>query len=426
MNILIIGGGGREHAIARNVYNSPNHPNVFCAPGNAGTATLGANVDTKANDIAGLVEFAKRKDIELTIVGPEQPLADGIVDAFTEAGLRIFGPTRKAARLEADKAYAKQLMTEARIPTATSRTFTRVDHAREYLATRDEAQVVKAAGLAAGKGVVVCDDPADALLAAERMLVDGEFGDAGRAIIVEEKLLGQEISIHAITDGSAVHILESSQDHKRALDNDQGPNTGGMGAYSPFTPNLRGKSVADFYTRVENEILLPTLDTLRRHDIEYKGVIYLGLMVTAGGPQVLEYNCRFGDPETQVLFARLKTDFVDIAEACIDGRLDEITIEYDPRPAVCVVMASGGYPGAFEINKPISGIAEAEADDNVVVYHAGTTMHGDRLVTSGGRVLGVTALGTDIATATRGAYDAVGRINFDGAHFRTDIARSAL
>lgn len=426
MNVLIIGNGGREHAIAKNVHESPRQPNVFCAPGNAGTQAIGQNVDIKPNDIPALVKFAKDKNIDLTIVGPEQPLAGGIADSFTEAGLRIFGPDKRAAQLEADKAYAKRLMIEARIPTAQSRTFTRFDHAKEYIATRDEAQVVKAAGLAAGKGVVVCEDPADAILAAERMMLEKQFGDAGKTIVVEEKLIGQEISIHAVTDGSSVHILESSQDHKRALDNDQGPNTGGMGAYSPFTPNLRNQSVADFYTEVESHILLPILDTLRRHDIEYKGVLYLGLMVTAAGPQVLEFNCRFGDPEAQVLFARLKTDFLDIAEACIEGRLDEIEIQCDPRPAVCVIMASGGYPGRYEINKPIKGIKEAGSDNDVTVYQAGTQMLGDQLVTSGGRVLGVTALGENLAAAHAKAYSAVEKIAFENAHYRTDIAHHML
>ncbi len=426
MRILVIGSGGREHAIAQKIFDSPKHPDVYCAPGNAGTAQVAENIPIKSTDIPALLEFAKRKKIDLTIAGPEQPLTDGIVDEFQTAGLRIFGPNKKAAQLEADKDFAKKLMVEAGIPTAQSRTFTRYDHAMDYIATRDTPQVVKVAGLAAGKGVFVCDDPADALLAAERILVKNEFGPPGNTILVEEKLVGQEISIHAITDGQSVHILESSRDHKRAFDNDVGPNTGGMGAYSPFTPTLHTGSVADFYTNMETHILLPILDTLRRHEIEYKGVLYLGLMITAGGPQVLEFNCRFGDPEAQVLFPRMKTDFIDVANACIDGRLDRIEIESDPRPAVCVVMASGGYPGHYEINKPITGIEDAESEDDVTVYHAGTTTNGDRLVTHGGRVLGVTAIGDELESAQKSAYTAASKINFEGAHYRKDIAHQTM
>lgn len=421
MNVLIVGGGGREHAIADNVRRSKHKPRIICAPGNAGTGTFAENVPISAENIDELLTLAKKREIDLTIVGPEAPLCAGIVDAFQAAGLRIFGPTADAARIEGDKAYAKELLVEASIPTAPGKCFTRFEDAHTYIATRDSPQVIKASGLAAGKGVVVCDDPADALVEAERMMVDKKFGDAGLTIVVEEKLVGQELSVHAIVDGRNIHILATSQDHKAIGEGDTGPNTGGMGAYSPAPI-----ATADVLRAIESQIIVPIIDTLRRHGVTYGGVLYCGLMVTAAGPRVLEFNCRFGDPETQVIFARLKTDFIDIANACIDGKLNEVTLAWDPRPAVCVVMTSGGYPGDYKKGKPISGLEEAGAMSEVTVYHAGTTTVARQVVTNGGRVLGCTALGDTIRSARDRAYEAVAQIDFEGAYVRRDIAHRAL
>ena len=382
---------------------------------------MGENVPIGAEDLDGLAKYALEREIDLTIVGPEGPLCAGIVDRFEQLGLRILGPGGAAARVEGDKGFTKQLLLESKIPTARGRVFTRFRDAKSYIATRDTPQVVKAVGLAAGKGVVVCDDPADALIEAERMMVEGRFGQAGRSVVVEEKLTGQEVSVLALVDGRNIYMLECSQDHKPIGDGDSGPNTGGMGAYSP--PPVVD---ADTTEKVASQILVPFIDTLRRHDITYRGVLYAGLMITPGGPKVLEFNCRLGDPEAQVVLARLKSDFIDAVNACIDGSLDEITLEWDPRPAVCVVMASEGYPGAYEKGKVIRGLAEAEALSGVTVYHAGTRMSGDEVVTHGGRVLGVTALGDTIRTARDRVYDAVRRISFDGAYYRRDIAGRAL
>lgn len=421
MKVLIVGGGGREHAIAENVRRSGHGPNILCAPGNAGTRAFAENIPIAAESIDELLVLAKEREIDLTIVGPEAPLCAGIVDEFQAAGLRIFGPTAEAARIEGDKAYAKELLVEASIPTARGKCFTRFEDAHTYIATRDSPQVVKAAGLAAGKGVVVCDDPADALVEAERMMVDKKFGDAGLTIVVEEKLVGQELSVHAIVDGRNIHILATSQDHKPIGDGDTGPNTGGMGAYSPAPI-----ATADVLRAVESQVIVPIIDTLRRRGVTYRGVLYCGLMVTAAGPKVLEFNCRFGDPEAQVIFARLKTDFLDVANACIDGKLDEVTLDWDPRPAVCVVMTSGGYPGAFKKGKPISGLEEAGTMSAVTVHHAGTAALARQVVTSGGRVLGCTALGDTIRSARDRAYEAVAKIDFEGAYIRRDIAHRAL
>ena len=421
MNVLIVGGGGREHAIAENVRRSRHRPHVVCAPGNAGTAAFAENVSIASERVDELLALAKEKSIDLTIVGPEAPLCAGIVDRFQSAGLRIFGPTAEAARIEGDKAHAKRLLAEACIPTARGRSFRRFSDARTYIATRDTPQVVKAAGLASGKGVVVCEDPSDALLEAERMMVDRKFGEAGLTIVVEEKLIGQELSVHAIVDGRNIHILATSQDHKAVGDGDTGPNTGGMGAYSPAPV-----ATPDVVRAVESQIIVPIIDTLRRRGVRYQGVLYCGLMVTAGGPKVLEFNCRFGDPETQVIFARLKSDFVDVANACIDGKLDEVSLDWDPRPAVCVVMASQGYPGDYETGKPISGLEAAGAMREVTVYHAGTAIVDGQVVTQGGRVLGCTALGDRIRSARDRAYEAAASIHFEGAHMRSDIAYRAL
>jgi len=421
MNILVVGSGGREHALAWKIKQSRECSKLFCAPGNAGTARAALNVPIEAENIEDLLRFARDHEVDLTVVGPEVPLCDGIVDAFEGAGLRIFGPCKAAARLEGDKAYAKQLMRQHAIPTAEARIFDNYKSAYDYVATRDEPVVIKASGLAAGKGVVVCDDPAAGLLALERIMKDRQFGAAGDTVVVEERLQGQEASILAFVDGRNIYVMESSQDHKAVGDGDTGPNTGGMGAYSP------APVVTDaVLSQVEREVLVPLLDALNREGITYRGVLYAGIMLTAAGPRVLEFNCRFGDPETQPILARLSSDLVEVMQAVIDRRLDEVTLKWDPRPAVCVVMASRGYPGSYEKGKVISGLEDTATMNDVIVFHAGTKVQGDHAVTSGGRVLGVTALGKTIADAQKRAYEAVDKIRFDGAYFRRDIAGKAI
>jgi phosphoribosylamine--glycine ligase len=394
---------------------------ILCAPGNAGTAALAENVAIEVADHTGLVRLATERAVGLTVVGPEAPLCAGIVDRFQAEGLRIFGPTAAAARIEGDKAYAKKLMKHAHVPTAEARIFNRFADAKAYVATRDTGVVVKAAGLAAGKGVVVCEDPADAILALERMMVQNEFGEAAATVVVEEILKGQELSIHALVDDRTIYVLESAQDHKAVGDGDTGPNTGGMGAYSPApiaTPEV--------YAVVEREVLVPIVDALRGDGAPYRGVLYVGLMLTAGGPKVLEFNCRFGDPETQVLLTRLDTDLLDVFEAVVDSRLDALDLRWKPKSAVSVVMASRGYPGKYESGKVIEGLAEAASQPDVFIFHSGTKRVEHLTVSSGGRVLAVTALGDDIADAQRRAYAAVELIRFDNAYFRRDIADKAL
>jgi phosphoribosylamine--glycine ligase len=421
MNVLLIGGGGREHALAWKLSQSKKLKKLYIAPGNPGTAQHGENVDIKDTDIDGLVRLAKSADINFAVIGPEDPLAAGAVDVFEEAGIKAFGPSAKAAQLEADKAFAKQIMRSNSIPTAESRTFTSFQDAKSYIASRDEAVVVKAAGLAKGKGVFVCDEPSDGILAAEQIMVDKIFGDAGETVIVEDKLLGQEASILAFVDGRSIYVMESSQDHKPIGEGDTGPNTGGMGAYSP------APVVTDaLMDQIIKEILVPTVDGMNRNDSPYRGVLYAGLMLTQGGPRVLEFNVRFGDPETQPILMRMKSDLLEVMLAVTEGRLDKMSIEWDPRPAVCVVMASGGYPGSYEKGKVISGLHEAGKLKDVVVFHAGTAAAGGQIVTSGGRVLGVTALGDTIAQAKARAYEAVDIISFEGAYCRRDIADKAL
>ena len=334
MNVLVIGSGGREHAICRSLARSPRLDKLFTLPGNAGTESLGTNVPGDPNDVELVLSVARRENIDLTVIGPEDPLAAGMADALQQAGLRVFGPTAAAARLEADKAYAKQVMRLRAIPTAESRVFDDYELARQYISTRDEALVVKAAGLAKGKGAIVCDDPSYAIIAAERMLQQHVFGDAGRKIVVEERLEGREVSLLAIVAGRTICVLEPSQDHKRLLDNDEGPNTGGMGAFSP-TDTID----ADTLHFIERHVLVPTIDALVRDDVHYCGVLYAGLMLTAAGPKVLEFNCRFGDPETQAQLPRMKTDLLDVLDAAVSGTLDQLDVEWDPRHALCVVMA---------------------------------------------------------------------------------------
>ena len=421
MNVLLIGNGGREHAIAWKLAQSKNLGKLYIAPGNAGTAACGENIPIGANDTEKLVKFAKDNKVELVIVGPEDPLSAGAVDVFEAAGIKAFGPSGGAAQLEADKAFAKHLMRSVSISTAEGRIFDRFNDAKAYIASRDEAVVIKAAGLAKGKGVYVCDEPADGILIAEKIMCKKIFGAAGEKIIVEDKLLGEEASILAFVDGRNIYVMESSQDHKPIGDGDTGPNTGGMGAYSP-APVVTD----ELMNQITREILVPVVDGMNRNGTTYKGVLYAGLMITAGGPRVLEFNVRFGDPETQPILMRLKSDLLEVCLAVCDGRLDEITLEWDERPAVCVVMASGGYPGDYEKGKTITGLDEAGRLEDVVVFHAGTAKKDGNIVTDGGRVLGVTALGQTILQAKSRAYEAVEKIKFEGAYFRRDIADKAI
>jgi phosphoribosylamine--glycine ligase len=421
MDVLVVGSGGREHALAWKLAQSKNLGKLYIAPGNAGTSKCGQNVDIKADDVGELVEFGREKKIALAIIGPEVPLSAGVVDAFEAGGIKAFGPTAASAQLEADKAFAKRLMRSSSISTAEGRIFDRFSDAKAFIASRDEPVVIKAAGLAAGKGVYVCDDPSDGILAAEKIMVDKIFGPAGDIIVVEDKLLGQEASILAFVDGKNIYVMESSQDHKPIGDSDTGPNTGGMGAYSPAP--IVTEEIMDQITR---EVLVPIVDGMNRSGRPYKGVLYAGLMMTAGGPRVLEYNVRFGDPETQPILMRLKSDLLEVCLAVCDGKLEDVTLVWDERPAVCVVIASGGYPGSYEKGKVITGLEEAEADEDVVVFHAGTKLSDGDVVTNGGRVLGITSVGQTIAKAQKKAYETVEKIKFEGAYYRHDIADKAI
>ena len=423
MKILVIGNGGREHALAWKLRQSPLATQVYVAPGNAGTAKDCQNVDIAPSDFEALIRFARQERIALTVVGPEAPLAAGIVDAFQDAGLLVFGPTRAAAELESSKVFCKNLLRSAAVPTADYRVFRDYAEAVKFLEDRQEAPlVVKADGLAAGKGVIVCDTRQQALDAVRRIACDKVFGEAGNQLVIEERLHGEEASVLAITDGQTLVTLQPAQDHKRAWDGDQGPNTGGMGAYCP------APLVSDEMLHwIEEHILVPTLHAMKRARRPFRGVLYAGLMITNQGPKVLEFNVRFGDPETQPLLMRLKTDLLPVLLAAAEGTLDRLEpLEWDPRPAVCVVMASEGYPEAYRRGLPIRGLEEAAAMPDVKVFHAGTALCDGQVVTAGGRVLGVTALGDSLALAKRNAYAAVKKIRWEGAWCRKDIADKAL
>ncbi len=422
MKVLVVGQGGREHALAWKLSQSPLVETVYCAPGNAGTAIDATNVDIAATDIERLRKFAETEQIGLTVVGPEAPLVAGIVDAFAERGLPIFGPTAAAARLEGSKSFTKELLRQANVPTADFRVFDDADAALRFVADREEQPlVVKADGLAAGKGVTVCATRDEAIQAIRRSMLEGAFGEAGKRIVIEEKLDGQEASVLAIVDDNTIVPLESAQDHKPAYDGDLGPNTGGMGAYSP-TPVITPELMDD----VIEKILIPTVHTLKKQGIVFRGVLYAGLMITSQGPKVLEFNVRFGDPEAEPILMRLRSDLAEVLLAATQGRLETLpALEWDPRPAVCVVMASAGYPGSYEKGFPIRGLDEAAALPDVKVFHAGTAPHGDQIVTDGGRVLAVTALGDDLAAAKLRAYQAVKCIRWDGAWCRKDISDKA-
>jgi phosphoribosylamine---glycine ligase len=424
MKVLVLGKGGREHALVWKLAQSRRVERVFCAPGNAGTAEDGVNVPLDTDDFDKLVRFAKKEEIGLTVVGPEEPLSRGIVDHFQKAGLRVFGPTKDAAQLESSKAFAKTLMRHADVPTGEFKIFDHPDPARQYIATREYPVVVKADGLAAGKGVIVCSTRQDAFAAIDRIMVREEFGrEAGRKVVIEKRLEGEELSILALVSGRTIVALPPTQDHKAVFDGDTGPNTGGMGAYCPAP-----LATAALLDAVDRDVLAPTVHAMKRRRQPFRGVLYVGLMQTPQGPRVLEYNCRFGDPETQPVLMRLRTDLVDVLEAVIDDRLETLPegLEWDSRPAVCVVMAAKGYPGKYERGLPILGLAEAGRLPDVKVFHAGTKRDGDRVLTDGGRVLGVTALGDTLADAKRRAYEAVALIQFRDAHYRTDIADKAL
>jgi phosphoribosylamine--glycine ligase len=417
MKVLVIGGGGREHALAWKLRQSPAVDRIFCAPGNAGTMEVGDNVDLSLTGLTGLASFAKQNKIDLTVVGPDDPLALGIVDLFGSEQLRIFGPTKSAARLEASKIFAKELMRAERIPTARANTFSDCDQALAYCREVTFPVVIKADGLALGKGVIIVPDLATAGSTIEAMMNQGRFGDAGRRIVIEEFLRGSECSLHALIDGENYLLLESARDHKRVFDSDQGPNTGGMGAFSP-ADNWN----AQLQIRFESEVMGPLLRGLRRQGISFRGLLYPGLMITEDGPRVLEFNCRFGDPETQALLPRMRSDLLPLLDATIDGQIDKQKIKWDPRPAVTVVLASAGYPGKYEIGKPISGLETVLKMEDIEVFHSGTRRSDGEVVTAGGRVLAVTALGSTLDQARSRAYEAASRIHFEACHYRHDIA----
>ena len=421
MRILVIGNGGREHALVWKIAQSPRVRKLFCAPGNAGLAELAECAPIPATDIDKLAVFASEQKIDLTVVGPETPLCAGIVDVFNAQGLRIFGPNKHAARLEGSKVFTKEILLKYKVPTAAAAIFSNADDARTHLRKVGAPIVVKADGLAAGKGVIVASSVEEAEQAVAEIMEQKVFGAAGARVVVEECLHGEELSVMALVDGQSFQVLASAQDHKRALDGDRGPNTGGMGAYSP-TPLLDGK----LHEQVAG-IFRQTLAGLRAEGIQYRGVLYAGLMITQRGPQVLEFNCRFGDPETQVVVPRMDFDLVDAAEATLNGTLDRLSLKWKNEAAVCVVMAAGGYPGRYQTGQPIAGLKEAAKSGKVCVFHAGTRRNASgQIVTDGGRVLGVTALGENIEKAARRTYEAVQQIHFDGAHFRRDIAAHAI
>ena len=418
MKVLIIGSGGREHAIAWKCACSPKVDKIFCAPGNAGIAKIAEPVPLRADQYEALADFAAEKGVDLTIVGMDDPLVGGIVDVFEARGLRVFGPEKKAAVLEGSKAFSKDLMKKYHIPTAAYETFTDLEAAKSYLKGLSKYPVVlKASGLALGKGVLICEDPEAALEGAQAIMGEKRFGQAGDVMVVEEYLTGREVSVLAFVDGTHIREMSSAQDYKRAGDGDTGLNTGGMGNLSP----------SPFYTRKVQElcrqqIFQPTVDAMKAEGRAFRGVIFFGLMLTEEGPKVLEYNCRFGDPEAQVVLPRMENDLIDVCEACIDGTLDQIDLRFSPRASVCVVLASGGYPSHYEKGKKISGLEAFDGRKDCYLFHAGTAVKDGAVVTDGGRVLGITALGKDLKEAREKAYEAAGLVKFEGQYCRHDIA----
>ncbi len=421
MKVLLIGNGGREHALAWKLAASARVTALFVAPGNPGTAQVADNVPLDPMNFPAIEDFIRKNGIEFVVIGPEDPLAAGLADRIRAMKLPVFGPSAEAAQLEADKWFAKELMRHQAIPTAEARTFTDPSAAEEYVLHRGGPLVIKAAGLAKGKGVTICQRTDIAVEAIRTIMRDRAHGSAGARIVIEEMLNGPECSILAFVDKSSIYLMESAQDHKAIDDGDTGPMTGGMGAYSP-TPLITDSVLR----QIERDILVPTIDGLRRDGIEYSGVLYAGLMLTTGGPRVLEFNCRFGDPETQPLMMRLQSDLLEVMLAVAENRLSEITLKWDERPALCVVASSAGYPGKYPTGLPITGLDDADALPDVKVFHAGTRLQDGKTVTDGGRVLSVTALGRDIAEAQTRAYQAMQKIHFDGIYYRKDIGYQAI
>lgn len=421
MKVLVVGGGGREHTLVWKIAQSPKVDKIFCVPGNAGIARLAECIPGDVADIEGLVDLAESRQVDLTVIGPEVPLSLGIVDVFRARGMSVFGPLKAAAILESSKAFMKDLLKKYKIPSADFAIFDKADNAIEYARSLTMPIVVKADGLAAGKGVIICQDHAQAESAIRQIMEERVFQDAGNKVVVEEFLTGEEASFLAFTDGKTVVPMASSQDHKAIYDNDEGPNTGGMGAYSP-APVID----KEMEKRVMEEIMLPTVRAMEAEGRSYEGVLYAGLMIVDGNPYVLEFNCRFGDPETQALLPRLQSDLVVIMEAVIEKRLDREILQWDPQAAVCIVASSGGYPGSYEKGKVISGLDEAGEMSQTMIFHAGTKKNDSDVLTAGGRVLGVTALGSSIQEAIDRAYKRIASINFEGMHYRRDIGRKAL
>jgi phosphoribosylamine--glycine ligase len=416
MKVLIVGGGGREHAIAWKISQSPRVSKIYCAPGNGGIASLAQCVPLNAMDTEGIIGFAKCEGIDLVVVAPDDPLAAGMVDALQHAGIRAFGPNKAAAEIESSKVFSKNLMKKYGIPTAAYEVFDNIYDALDYLKQCSYPTVVKADGLARGKGAIIANNYDEAARAVRSIISDRVFGDAGKRVVIEEFLIGTEVSILAFTDGETLVPMVSSQDHKRAMDNDMGPNTGGMGTFSPsrlYTAEINDLCMKSIY--------IPTIEAMNKEDRRFKGVLYFGLILTAEGPKVLEYNARFGDPETQVVLPLLKTDIIDIFEAVIDEKLATENIEWEDKSAVCVILASGGYPDEYRTGLEITGISEAEKDPAVMVFHAGTKLASDKYYTAGGRVLGVTGVAESIDEARAKAYAAVEKIKFEGMHYRRDI-----
>ncbi len=416
MKVLVIGSGGREHAIIHKLLQSKKIDKIYCAPGNGGISAVAECVNISATDIPSLVSFAKKECIDFTVVGMDDPLVMGVADAFEAEGLRIFGPRKNAAIIEGSKAFSKELMKKYNIPTAKYETFDNYEKALAYVKTLTPPVVLKADGLALGKGVLICQSQTEAENGLKEMMIDKKFGKSGAKVVIEEFLTGPEVSVLSFCDGNTVVPMVSAQDHKRAYDNDEGLNTGGMGTFSPsrvYTPEIAEIAM--------KTIFRPTVDALNKEGRTFKGIIYFGLMLTKDGPKVIEYNCRFGDPETQVILPRLKSDLLEIFEACVDGALDKLNIQWDNGGAACVVMASGGYPVSYKKGYEITGIEDAEKDPAVTVYHAGTSLKDGKYYTNGGRVIGVTATGSSLDEAIKTAYAAVDKIDFKDKHFRHDI-----
>lgn len=419
MKVLIVGSGGREHAIAMSVAKSPKVDKIYCAPGNAGIAGVAECVDIKAMELDKLADFASENNIDLTIVGMDDPLVAGIVDVFEAKGLRVFGPRKNAAIIEGSKVFSKDLMKKYNIPTAAYESFTDPAKAKEYLEDCKYPIVLKADGLALGKGVLICNTREEAMEGVKTLMQDKQFGDAGNSIVIEEFLTGREVSVLCYCDGTHIKPMTSAQDHKRARDNDEGLNTGGMGTFSPspFYDDVARKFCEDY-------VFQPTMDAMKKEGRDFVGILFVGLILTPDGPKVLEYNARFGDPEAQVVLPRMKTDIITVMESCIDGKLDEVELEFEDNACVCVILASDGYPEKYEKGKVITGLENFEGKDGYYVFHSGTKFDGDNIVTNGGRVLGITAKGDNLKEARKNAYEATKWVNFDNKYMRNDIGKA--